>query len=167
MPTHTLSHSLTHTDNCTFPVHSLHTSSHHPTDYIPSWWILCSQTHSTAPKQTVFRERDGRDGSLVSLKIGNIGSFLQIPDLDDGVFRARGKDQAVRVKLGTCQGRYWPTHKHLKSGQSDEQRSSQARVEPAKMILQSRLFQVKKQVCQANVLSGQSRNSEQQRTHVP
>lgn len=128
----------------------------------------CSQTHPTPPKLTVFRERDGGDRSLVSLEVGDVGSFLQIPDLDDGVFRARGKDQAVRVKLGTCQGRYWPTHKQLKSGQSDEQTSSQAKeLNQPKMILQSRLVQVKKQVCQANVLSGQSQNSGQQRTHVP
>ena len=58
------------------------------------------------PKLTIFGEGDGGDRPLVSLEVGDIGPFLQIPDLDDRVLGARGKDQAVRVELGTGQGRH-------------------------------------------------------------
>ena len=67
----------------------------------------CYTTTQSSP--TVFRERDGGDGALVSLEVGHVGALFQVPDLDDGVFSARGEDQTVRVELGAREGRHCQT----------------------------------------------------------
>ena len=54
---------------------------------------------------TVFWERDACYRSLVSLEVGNICSFLQIPDFDDGIICSSPKDKTIRMELSTCQGR--------------------------------------------------------------
>lgn len=54
---------------------------------------------------TIFRKRDAGDWTLMALEVGHVRSFLQVPNFYDGVVGTSAKDETVRMKLSTRQGR--------------------------------------------------------------
>ena len=54
--------------------------------------------------RTILGERDAGDCPRVTLEVCDVGAFLQVPDLDDGILRSGAKDQTVRMELGAGEG---------------------------------------------------------------